>query len=89
MSKPLETAEAPSPMRSISASYEKRLMLTAGRASRELGGKIADKLGVEPIDAGLKTFPDGEVYCRYAESIRGADVFIVQSICGSDSEGPP
>ena len=38
-------------------------------------------------DAGLKTFTDGEVYCRYAESIRGADVFIVQSIVGNEPEG--
>ena len=87
MNKPLETAEAPVAQKSLAASYEKRLMLAAGRASTELGGKIADKLGVEPTDAGLKTFPDGEVYCRYADSIRGADIFIVQSICGSGSEG--
>ena len=87
MSKPLETAEAPSPVRDIKASYEKRLMVTAGRASRELGGKIAEKLEVELTDAGLKTFADGEVYCRYAESIRGADLFIVQSMCGSEREG--
>src|SRR5215217_7770420 len=87
MSRLLEPTEAPTGARSVSASYEKRLMLTAGRASTELGGKIAEKLGVEPIDAGLKTFPDGEVYCRYADSIRGADIFIVQSICGSEREG--
>src|SRR5205814_8978684 len=35
----------------------------------------------------LKTFSDGEVYCRYGESIRGADIFIVQSICGNEGEG--
>ncbi len=87
MSKPLETAEAPLPVRSIKSGYEKRLMISAGRASRELGGKIAEKLEVELTDAGLKTFADGEVYCRYAESIRGADLFIVQSMCGSEREG--
>ena len=87
MSKPLETAEAPSAVRDIKASYEKRLMVSAGRASRELGGKIAEKLEVELTDAGLKTFADGEVYCRYAESIRGADLFIVQSMCASEREG--
>ena len=38
-------------------------------------------------DAGLKTFADGEVYCRYAESVRGADLFVVQSIAGSEVEG--
>ena len=87
MNQPLETMSAPSPRKSIVAGYEKRLMVVPGRASIELGAKIADNLGVEPTDAGLKTFSDGEVYCRYAESIRGADVFIVQSICGSEREG--
>jgi ribose-phosphate pyrophosphokinase len=62
-------------------------MVVAGRASRDLGAKIAAKLGVGLTDAGLKTFTDGEVYCRYQESIRGADVFIVQSIVGNEVEG--
>jgi ribose-phosphate pyrophosphokinase len=87
MSKPLDTVAAPGPGTSITASYEKRLMVAAGRASRELGSKITSRLELEPVDAGLKTFADGEVYCRYAESIRGADLFIVQSICGSEREG--
>jgi ribose-phosphate pyrophosphokinase len=87
VSKPLDTATAPALGTSILAGYEKRLMVTSGRASRQLGAKIADRLGLELTDAGLKTFPDGEVYCRYAESIRGADLFIVQSICGSEREG--
>ena len=67
--------------------YGKRLMVAAGRASTDLGGKIADKLGVGLTDAGLKTFSDGEVYCRYGESIRGADIFLVQSIAGHEPEG--
>jgi ribose-phosphate pyrophosphokinase len=69
---------------SIQLGPEKRLMVAAGRASQELGGKIAERLGVGLTDAGLKTFTDGEVYCRYQESIRGADIFIVQSIVGND-----
>jgi ribose-phosphate pyrophosphokinase len=87
MTASLETAAAPVPASSIRAGYEKRLMITAGRASRELGGRIAEKLDLELTDAGLKTFADGEVYCRYEESIRGADLFIVQSICASEREG--
>ncbi len=87
MSKLLDSATAPALPSSITAGYEKRLMIAAGRASQELGGKIAGKLGLALTDAGLKTFADGEVYCRYAESIRGADLFIVQSICGSEREG--
>src|SRR2546430_10962543 len=35
----------------------------------------------------LKTFANGEVYCRYEESVRGADVFIVQPTCENRDEG--
>ena len=87
MSTTLESEAAVAPANSITAGYEKRLMITAGRASQELGTKIAERLGVGLTDAGLKTFADGEVYCRYADSIRGADLFIVQSVCGSVREG--
>jgi ribose-phosphate pyrophosphokinase len=87
MSPPVETAAAPAAGTSIPADYDKRLMVTAGRSSGELAAKIAERLGVGLTDAGLKTFSDGEVYCRYEESIRGADLFIIQSICGSEREG--
>jgi ribose-phosphate pyrophosphokinase len=66
---------------------EKRLMLATGRASGELGSKIAERLGVGLTDPGLKTFSDGEIYCRYRESIRGADIFIIQSIAGNEAAG--
>jgi ribose-phosphate pyrophosphokinase len=82
----LETEPGPMPT-SLPFGADKRLMITAGRASRELGASIADKMGVELTVAGLKTFSDGEVYCRYAESIRGADIFLIQSICGNEPEG--
>jgi len=87
MNKPLEEMTAPTLDASVQASYDKRMMVAAGRASLQLGARIAERLGVSLTGAGLKTFSDGEVYCRYAESIRGADIFIVQSICGSEREG--
>src|SRR5690349_16577784 len=62
-------------------------MLFSGRANPELGAKIADKLGVGLGGVTLKTFSNGEVYCRYDESIRGADVFIVQPTCGNPHNG--
>jgi ribose-phosphate pyrophosphokinase len=83
----LDTAPETTASPGLLVGYEKRLMVTAGRASRELGGKISERLGVDLTDAGLKTFADGEVYCRYADSIRGADLFVVQSVCGSEHEG--
>jgi ribose-phosphate pyrophosphokinase len=81
------STEAIPATKSLPIGYDKRMMLAAGRASLELGTRIAERLGVELTDAGLKTFPDGEVYCRYGESIRGADIFLVQSIAGCEREG--
>ena len=77
----------PSPRTSIDVGYDKRLMLFSGRANPELAFKIADKLGVDLGPVTLKTFSNGEVYCRYEESIRGADVFIVQPTCGNVRTG--
>src|SRR5437588_10225424 len=61
----------------------KRLMLVSGRANPGLAARIASKLGVELGRMTLNTFANGEVYCRYEESVRGADVFIVQPTCGN------
>jgi ribose-phosphate pyrophosphokinase len=66
--------------------YSKRLMLVSGRANPELASRIADKLGVELAPVTQKTFSNGEVYCRFDESVRGADVFIVQPTCENRSE---
>ena len=59
----------------------KRLMVFSGRSHPELAQRIAEQLGVELGEVELKTFSNGETYCRYHESIRGADVFIVQTGC--------
>jgi ribose-phosphate pyrophosphokinase len=58
---------------------QKRLMVFSGRSHRDLASDIAEKLGVELGDVELETFANGETYCRYEESIRGADVFLVQT----------
>ena len=58
---------------------QKRLMLVAGRSNPALAEAIAGKLGVVLGEVELKTFANGETYVRYCESIRGCDVFIVQS----------
>jgi hypothetical protein len=61
---------------------KKRLMLVAGRGNHALSEEIASCLNTPLGDVVLSTFANGEIYCRYGESIRGADVFIVQSHCG-------
>jgi ribose-phosphate pyrophosphokinase len=72
----------PSPQHFIERGPLKRLMVFAGRSHPDLAQNIAEKLGVELGDVELETFANGETYCRYLESIRGADVFIVQTGVG-------
>jgi ribose-phosphate pyrophosphokinase len=60
---------------------QKRLMVFAGRSHPDLAERMAKQLGVELGEIELRTFPNDETYCRYDESIRGADVFIVQTGC--------
>src|SRR3984885_729267 len=80
----LETPLAPT---ELQFDYSKRLMLFSGRANPGLAARIAAKLGVELGGVTLKTFTNGEVYCRFEESVRGADVFIVQPTCGNADTG--
>ena len=61
--------------------------LLGAREPRARPRSIADKLGVDLGPVTLKTFTSGEVYCRYEESIRGADVFLIQPICGNPATG--
>src|SRR3989440_2642667 len=78
----LEVAETKSevkPEHWIERGPSKRLMLFSGRSHPELAQRIAGKLGIQVGDVSLRTFASGETYCRYEESIRGADVFIVQT----------
>jgi ribose-phosphate pyrophosphokinase len=72
---------------SLPIDYDKRLMLFSGRANPELAARIADKIGVDLGPITLKTFTNGEVYCRYESSIRGADVFLIQPTCGNPATG--
>src|SRR5579862_889668 len=83
----MSVAELPYGSSELRADPNKRLMLFSGRANRALAARIADRLGVGLGQVTTKTFANGEVYCRYEESVRGADVFIVQPIIGNPAEG--
>src|SRR5438034_2533662 len=83
----LEPATSAQLKTSLQLGYDKRLMLFSGRANPTLGAKIAQKLGVDLGPTTLKTFSNGEVYCRFEESIRGADVFLIQPTCGNPATG--
>jgi ribose-phosphate pyrophosphokinase len=65
--------------RAIGLSPKKRLMIVSGRSNPELATRIAEHLGCKLGEVTLQTFANGETYCRYDESIRGADMFLVQT----------
>jgi len=79
--------ESPEPVTKAAAGHwiergpQKRLMVFSGRSHMGLAERISEQLGVELGEIELHTFGNGETYCRYDESIRGADLFIVQTGC--------
>jgi ribose-phosphate pyrophosphokinase len=83
----MSALDLPVGLSELTAEPVKRMMLFSGRANRALAGKIAERLGVALGQITNTTFANGEVYCRYEESVRGADVFIVQPTCGNPREG--
>src|SRR5690348_13778197 len=76
-----ETVTQPKPGHWLERGPQKRLMVFSGRSHQDLAQRIADQLGVGLGEVELSTFPNGETYCRFDESIRGADVFLVQTGC--------
>ena len=62
------------------------MMVFTGNANPELAGKIADYLGMELGNAEIVRFPDGEIFVKIHENIRGKDVFVVQPTCFPPNE---
>ena len=60
---------------------QKSMALFSGSVNPELAEEIAKDLNVSLGNVKLEKFANGEIYARYQESVRGADVFLVQSVC--------
>jgi ribose-phosphate pyrophosphokinase len=58
-----------------------RLRIFTGNSNPILVQQISDRLGTPIGDAMVKTFSDGEINVEIRESVRGMDVFVIQSIC--------
>lgn len=67
----------------LQAKTKKRLVVVSGRSDPELAAQVAAVLGTELAPTEHRTFASGEIYTRFEVSIRGCDVFVVQSF------GPP
>jgi len=58
---------------------KKRMMIFPGSSYVGLAKEVADHLGMQVGDVQLSRFANGELYARFEESVRGADVFVLQS----------
>lgn len=63
----------------ITTTTEKRLMLFSGRGHEALAQEVGQHLGVGPAPTQLYDFPNGEIFVRFDESVRGCDAFVLQS----------
>jgi ribose-phosphate pyrophosphokinase len=64
----------------IKTSGEKTLMLFSGRANPQLADEIAQVLEMDVSPTDIREFPNGEIYARPQESVRGCDAFVIQSL---------
>ncbi|HBF76407.1 MAG TPA: ribose-phosphate pyrophosphokinase, partial [Clostridiaceae bacterium] len=61
--------------------HGKDIKIFTGNSNPDLAKEIADILGVPVGDAEVGRFSDGEISVNINETVRGADVFVVQSTC--------
>jgi ribose-phosphate pyrophosphokinase len=62
----------------------KRLALYSGRTHPSLAIEVAGHLGIELGQPNIVEFANGEVRPRFGESVRGSDVFVIQTHFGVD-----
>ena len=63
----------------IAGTGDKSLVLASGRAHPELAKDVARELGIDLLPTTAYDFANGEIYVRFGESVRGADIFLLQS----------
>ena len=61
---------------------KKKMLIFSGSSNTELARKVATNLGTELAEVERKSFASGEIYLRLADSVRGADCFVMQSHSG-------
>ena len=62
------------------------MRIFSGNANRPLAERIAKYVGQPLGEVTIGRFPDGEVFVKYIENLRGKDVFIIQPTCKPPNE---
>ena len=65
----------------LSSNAARKLVLVSGRSYPDLARDIASYLGIDVLKTTLYDFANGEIYCRYTQSVRGTDAFVFQTHC--------
>lgn len=65
----------------MEASMKKRGMLFSGTSHPGFAEEIAAHLGMRLGEVEIRPFADGSIYCRFSESVRGTDAFVIQTHC--------
>ncbi len=60
---------------------QRSIKIFTGNSNRQLAQDICKSIGIPLCESEVKGFADGEVSCSIKESVRGSDVFVVQSTC--------
>ncbi|QPK94296.1 ribose-phosphate diphosphokinase [Actinomyces sp. zg-332] len=66
-------------MTGLTSAGEKRLVVVTGRSHPKLAEDVVKELGIDLIQTTAYDFANGEIYVRFTESVRGSDVFVLQS----------
>lgn len=61
-------------------------MVFSGTANRPLAEKIVASMGTTLGAVDIRHFPDGEIFVKFSDNVRGEDVFLVQPICKQPNE---
>ncbi|MBC8570563.1 ribose-phosphate pyrophosphokinase [Zongyangia hominis] len=61
--------------------HGKDIKIFSGNSNKEVAYRMAKELGLPVGKSDVVTFSDGEISCSIFESVRGSDVFVVQSTC--------
>ena len=64
-------------------SHGKDLKVFTGNANPQLASEICKLIGTKLGESEVGTFSDGEIFVSLYETVRGSDVFVVQSTCGN------
>lgn len=59
----------------------RRIALVSGSSNRPLSKKISEFLDIPLVNPQLRRFANGEIFCEIEKNVRGADVFLIQSLC--------